>query len=166
MKKHIPLIIGISIPILMILFVAGSIYLPGLFIRPGYNFLYVSGASNYGQPYSVANGKLVQNDVKYPANYYPPAQPELFVYDSAKNQSQGISFADAQNLNLDPTAQSPDGFEVVSGSNGGGDYFPFDFGPSNYNDGWYLKGHNLDKKINVQTVGSYYNLTFLGWIKN
>ena len=39
MKKHIPLIIGISIPILMILFVAGSIYLPGLFIKPGYNFL-------------------------------------------------------------------------------------------------------------------------------
>jgi hypothetical protein len=165
MKKNIPLIVGISIPILMILFVAGSIYLPSLFVKPSYNFLYLLGASCYGQPYSVVNGKLEQNDVKYPANYNPPAQPELFIYDATKDQSQQISFADAQNLNLDSTNQSPDGFEVVSGNSGGGDYFPFYFGPSNYNDGWYLKGHNIDKKINIQTVGNYYNFTFLGWIK-
>ena len=41
-KKNITLILGISIPILMILFVAGSIYLPGLFIKPHFNFLYVA----------------------------------------------------------------------------------------------------------------------------
>lgn len=42
-KKNITLVIGISIPILMILFVAGSIYFPRLFIKPHFNFLYVSG---------------------------------------------------------------------------------------------------------------------------
>lgn len=171
MKKNLPLIAGITIPVLLILFVAGSIYLPGIFIKPKYNFLYLSGTT-YGQPYFVTNGQLNQNTATstYPQTLYPPSNqpntPQLFVYDVLQNQSREISFVDAQKLSLDPNIQSPDGFEVISG-NGGGGGFPF-FSGSNYDyNSRYLVGHNLSKKLNIPAVSNYYeNFTFLGWINN
>ena len=102
-KKNITLVLGISIPILMILFVAGSIYLPGLFIKPHFNFLYASGYDSYyyynnGYQYSVQNDKLIKNEIKQPENqnYTPPrVEQKLYLYDVAKNESKEISFAQA-----------------------------------------------------------------------
>lgn len=170
-KKNITLVIGITIPILMILFVAGSIYLPGLFIKPHFNFLYVSGDDYYyynQQQYSVQNGKLVKNEIKQleNQNYNPPRnEPKLYIYDVTKNEAKEISFVDGQNLNLDSRAKSPDDFEVVYGSRGDG-FFPFFWGGGTDYNTRYLKGHNISKKLNLQLNGSsYYNFRFLGWIK-
>jgi len=176
-KKNITLIVGISIPILMILFVAGSIYLPGLFIQPKFNFLYVSGDDYYyynQYQYSVQNGKLVRREVQRPKNQiYQPLQEvqevKLYIYDVAKNESKEISFEEAQNLNLDSNTKSPDGFEVVYGSRGDGFlpfFFPFFFLSERDYNTLYLKGHNVNKKLNLQLSGSYYNnFRFIGWIK-
>ena len=164
-KKNIPIAVGIAIPVLMILFVAGSIYLPGLFAKPKYNFLYVTG-EYYGRTYTVANGQVVQN---YVTSTYALAQPQpqLFVYDTARNQSQPISFEDAQKLSLDPDEQSVDGFSVVSGGSEGGG-FPFFMGSSYDYNAHYLTGHDFSKKINIRSSSSdyYNNFTFLGWINN
>lgn len=173
-KKNITLVIGISIPILMILFVAGSIYLPGLFVKPHFNFLYVSGDDYYNnynnwQQYSVQNDRLVKNEIKQPkdANNNPPrGESKLYLYDVTKNESKEIAFADTQGLNLDPNIKSPDDFEVVYGSRGE-DFFPFFWsGGIDYN-ARYLKGHNVSKKLNLQLNGNqyYYSFRFLGWIK-
>lgn len=173
-KKNITLIIGISIPILMILFVAGSIYLPGLFVKPHFNFLYVSGNDSYyyysnGYQYSVQNGKLVKNELKQPENqsYNPPrVESRLYIYDVVKNEAREISFTDAQNLNLDSNTKSPDNFEVVYGSHGDG-LFPFFWGGGTDYNAKYLKGHNVSKKLNLQLNGGshYNNFRFIGWIK-
>ncbi|MDE2439283.1 MAG: hypothetical protein KGN01_07890 [Patescibacteria group bacterium] len=169
-KKNITLIVGISIPVLMILFVAASIYLPGLFVQPKYNFLYVSGDDYYyynQYQYSVQNGKLVRNEITRPEGQtYPPQRDvKLYVYDVAKNESKEISFAEAQNLNLDSSNVSPDGFEVTYGSRGDG-FFPFFFYSGTDYNNRYLKGHNVSKKLNLQLSGSYYNnFRFIGWIK-
>ncbi|MBI2589818.1 hypothetical protein HYW32_02235 [Candidatus Berkelbacteria bacterium] len=172
-KKNITLILGISIPILMILFVAGSIYLPGLFIKPHFNFLYVSGDDSYyyynsGHQYSVQNDKLVKNEIKQPENqnYNPPrVESKLYIYDVAKNEAKEISFTEAQNLNLDSSVKSSDDFEVVYGSRDSG-FFPFFWGGTDYN-ARYLSGHNVSKKLNLQLNGSSYynNFRFIGWIK-
>lgn len=172
MKKHFPLIAGIAIPVLLILFVAGSIYLPGLFVKPKYDFLYMSGVV-YGQPYFVTNGQLNKTNATstyapvYPQGY-PQGQPQLYVYGVAQNQSKAISFADAQALSLDPNVQSPDGFLVVSG-NYSNDSFPFYYG-SNYDyNAHYLTGHNVSRKLNLQLQSDNYygnNFTFLGWIND
>lgn len=181
-RKNITLILGMSIPVLMILFVAGSIYLPGLFIQPKFNFLYASGDDyvyyTNGQQYSVQNNKLVNNAIKQAENgnhnpfqrygtYTPPRnEAKLFVYDVVKNESRQVSFDEAQNLNLDSNGVSPDGFEVVYGSRGDG-IFPFFFYAGTDYNARYLKGHNVSKKLNVQSSGPYnYNFRFLGWIKN
>lgn len=171
-KKNITLILGISIPILMILFVAGSIYLPGLFIKPHFSFLYVSGDDYYNQQqYSVQNGKLIKNEIKQPENqnYNPPrGESKLYVYDVAKNEAKEISFIETQSLNLDFSVKSPDDFEIVYGSRGDG-FFPFFFWSERDYNTRYLSGHNVSKKLNLQLNGSSYsydnNFRFIGWIK-
>lgn len=170
-KKNITLVLGISIPIVMILFVAGSIYLPGLFIKPHFNFLYVSGDDYYynQQQYSVQNEKLIKSEINQPEkqNYNPPqVESKLYLYDVTKNESKEISFKDAQNLNLNPNIKSPDDFEVVYGSRGDG-FFPFFYESRTDYNTQYLKGRNVSKKLNLQLNGSSYhnNFHFLGWIK-
>lgn len=172
-KKNITLVIGISIPILMILLVASSIYLPGFFIKPHFNFLYVSGDDssyyyNNGYHYSVQNNQLVRNEIKQPEspNYNSPGVEAIFyLYDVTKNEAKEISFADAQNLNLDSSVKSPDDFEIVHGSCGDG-FFPFFWGGGINCNARYLKGHNLSKKLNLQLNGAYHNnFRFIGWIK-
>ncbi len=169
-KKNITLVIGISIPILMILFVAGSIYLPGLFIQPKYNFVYVSSDDSYyysQYQYSVQNGKIVRNETQRPEGqtYQPQIDVKLYVYDVAKNESKEISFEEAQNLTLDSKNISPDGFEITYGSSGEGFFLFFFYSRTDYNTR-YLKGHNVSKKLNLQLSGSYYNdFRFIGWIK-
>lgn len=166
-RRNITLIVGISIPILMILFVAGSIYLPGVFAKPKFNFLYITGDYYSGSQYSVINGRLVENEIEYPPRKYGPprAEVKLFVHDVAKNESKIISFEEAQMLNLDSSIKSPDGFEVISGGRGSGIFFFF--GVDRDYDSIYLKGHNMSKKLNVQMSGSYGygNFRFLGWIR-
>jgi hypothetical protein len=169
-KKNTTMIVGISIPILMILFVAGSIYLPELFVQPKFNFLYVIGDDYYyynQYQYSVQNGKLVGSEIQRPENqiYQPPREVKLYIYDVAKNESKEISFEEAKNLNLDSNTKSPDGFEVVYGSRGEG-FFPFFFWSERDDNTRYLKGHNVSKKLNLQLSGPYYtNFRFIGWIK-
>lgn len=171
-KRNFSLIAAISIPLLMIVFVAGSIYLPGLFVKPHFNFLYVSGQDYpYGrQRYTVENGRLVQQEITKleSRGYYPPRQEaRLFVHDVAKNESREISFQEAQRLTLDPSLQSPDGFEVVYGNRGNGVFALFFGSRSDYN-ARYLTGHNVSKKLNLKFSGDsqYTNFfQFLGWIQ-
>ena len=171
-KKNISLVLGIAIPVLMIVFVAASIYLPRLFAQqPKVNFLYASGEDYYSnvQQYSVQSDKVVKNEIplRQKGDLNPPfAGPKLFVHDVAKNESKEISFEEAQRLNLDSGLKSPDGFEIVYGSRGD-DFFPFSSG-MDYNT-HYLKGHSISAKLNLQSSGQYYsnnNFRFLGWIKN
>ncbi|NBO24886.1 MAG: hypothetical protein EBU93_06615 [Chlamydiae bacterium] len=148
--------------------------MPGLFIKPHFNFLYVSGDDSYyyynnGYQYSVQNDKLVKNEIKQleNQNYNPPrVESKLYIYDVAKNEAKEISFTEAQNLNLDSSVKSPDDFEVVYGSRDSG-FFPFFWGGGTDYNARYLSGHNVSKKLNLQlNGGSYYNnFRFIGWVK-
>lgn len=183
-KKNWPLIVSAALPILMIIFVAASIYLPGLFTHPNYNFLYTnetrycggfsSGASYY---YQVNNG-IIQEYKNTPVNQGRPAPPpyksinpecarppKLFVHDMTKNESREISLEQAKKLKLDNSIQSPDGFEITRGSGSSGLFGLF--GESNYNK-IFLKGHGTSTKLNLKTSGGLeeynYSFKFIGWI--
>ena len=167
-RKNITLIIGISIPLLMILFVAISIYLPGFFTQPKYSFLYSNGDNIYynQHQYTVKDGKLIKNELstaEKPFNYNPRTDNLLYIYDIVKNESKEIPFEKAQTLTIDSRIISPDGFEVVYGSRGGG-FFPFYFVPERDYNTHYLKGPNVSKKINLDQSSSYTNFNFIGWI--
>jgi hypothetical protein len=165
-KKNIPLILGLSIPIIMILFVAGSIYLPGLFIQPKFNFLYATGENYYyNRHYSVQNGRLIKNEFDYPEHYTGSrTEPRLYIHDIVKNESQEISFSEAQKLTLNSNSQSPDGFEIDCGRRTQGIFFIF-VDLSRDCSTRFIKGHNTSKKLNIQRSGSSYGyFQFLGWI--
>ena len=147
LKDKTSLIIGISIPILMIIFVAASIYLPRLFVEPpAYDFLY-SIDSDYGY---YEQGITMERE----------SYEKLFIHDVEENKSRIISSEESEKLNLDPSIESPDGFEIVRGSGGG-----FLFNGRDYN-ARYIKGHNISDKLNLEIRDGYYyyDFRFIGWI--
>ena len=168
-KKNVSLIVGISIPILMIVLVAISIYVPAFFApAPRANFLYVTGNDYYqGQQYFVENGTIVKREVRYP-EHYAPGVARFFLHNTFANEDKELSFEEAQKLKLNANEKSPEGYEVVYGNTESG-FFPFFFsGGTDYNT-MYLKGHNTSRKLNLQSPddGRYYyrNRRFLGWIR-
>jgi hypothetical protein len=171
-KEKIPLIVGLSIPLLMILFVGLSVYLPGLFIKPSFNFLYASGGDYVSlKKYSVRDKKITEVEVVYPQHFQGAKKdPKLFLYNISTDMAREVSFDDAKKLNLIDNPKSPDGFEIVGGGYGG-DIF---FSRGSYNKK-YIKGHNLSKELNLKTGssssdyeywgGDYRSFDFIGWVE-
>jgi len=171
--------VGIFIPILMIIFVAGSIYIPNLFTQPKFNFLYATGGecfcSQYNQPYSIQNSKLIKNKIpiltitpnaRDISCDLPQNAAKLFIHDTVKNENEQITFATAQQLNLDPNNKSPDGFEITRGGMQGSIFSLLFYADSRYDKSSALQGHYASKKFNAQTLGPCNNFRFIGWIKN
>lgn len=171
-KKNLPLLAALAIPLLMVLGLVAAVYLPSLGKSPNYNFLYVSG-SGVAYPgyqdyvYLVKDGRLAkqaQTPNDFPYYKAQAAETQLYVYDVKAGSSREISYEDAAKLSLDPTNESPDGYQVARGGYAGG--FLFFDGRSDY-EHWYLKGHNRSRQLNLKLVGNTYydNFKFLGWIK-
>jgi hypothetical protein len=162
-KKRDPvLIIGILIPVVMVILVSLSIYLPRLFAKPEFSFIYTTGSSYDAKySYTIESGKLVRTELE---NRYGTRDVEnnIYMYDAKGKEVKQISFEDAQKLTLDSSSKSPDGFEVVRG-NGGGGVFPFFFFDSSGNQ-YVLRGKGAT--INLNLPIDYYDLNFLGWIIN
>jgi len=165
-KKHLSLILGFSIPIVMIIFVAASIYIPGLFVHPKFNFLYTTNQYYYDNRYIVNNGRLIYNPPSSD-QYYDSSQvsglTELYLHNVITNESTQISYEQAQDLQLDSSTESPDGFKVENGNESSGFLF---FGYSGDDSSEYLVGHNVSKKLNINTDTSTYDypIHFLGWV--
>jgi len=173
LKHNIPLLVGILVPLLMIVFVAASVYLPALFVKPTYDFIYTSqndyryAPYAYGTSYDVENGKIVKHTTPPPSDvrdleyYKNPPEPKLYYYDTVANTTKEISFEEAQKYMVDTSVISPDGFELAPASSGGG--FPFSFDNNEYGK-VYIKSKSVSKKLNIQQ--RFYNdFSFLGWVK-
>lgn len=164
--QKITLWIGIAIPIAMIIFIAGSIYIPGIFIKPQYNFIYATSGDTsyyYDRLYTVEEGKVIRRPVIAPTYGKPVTEPDFYLYDVKTDQARKLTFDEAVIYRLDASAQSPDGFTVV---NGRGEYgmFPFFVGGSNYQN-YYLRGKNVSRKLNLSLrANAYYSFQFLGWV--
>ncbi len=167
-KKNAPLIIGFTVPIMMILFVAASIYIPRLFFHPKYSFLYTTNEDYYNdQSYSVNNGRLIvvaPTSPEYSGYRTTYPTPQLYIHNVSTNESIPVALENAQNLTLDSSTESPDGYKIENGSQGDG-FFLFSWYDNNYNTE-YIVGHNLSRKLNIVNNSSTYygSFHFLGWI--
>ena len=186
-KKNFVILLAFLLPIILIVIVALSTYLPSLFISTDYNFVYTSCTDgreyyypyyceNYLQKrYSVVENKLVLNDVDLTqdsnkdgvADFKQNYTARIFLHDTKKNESREISLAEAQMLTLNNLLTSPDSVTVSSNySYNGGDFFPFGGGRSSY--GYYLtKGKSKSKLNLINNNDQYYyqnNFQFLGWV--
>lgn len=166
--RNYSLIIGLSIPILMILFVAGAIYLPRWFItvEPAeFDFLYTTGQRGAYTNYLVREERLVREDRAIPENVsQPQPEPQFFIHEVASNTSREITFSEAQVLYLDASAIAQDGYRIERGRRGG--WFPFDYS-YNYRKRYLVKGHfseELNLALDNSSTYNYANFRFLGWV--
>ncbi len=187
-KNNIPLIVGLALPVLMIVFVAVSIYLPqmGGGAVPQYDFLYMTQGGGVNTPpgvekyyYGVEGDKLTRQEVattmqnpKDPTapTVVPAGKPietaKFYIYDTKQNTSREVTFADAEKLVLDSRMVSQDSFEITQGNNNGS-IFTEIFGGNRDYGSWYISGHGkATKLILVSQPGSYgyFDFRFLGWI--
>ena len=100
MKKNKILILGLSIPVLMIILVVASIYIPTFFVKPKYNFIYAFSNSYFGPEYKVKNSKLTKVDnsnsgYEISDSRQTPDYPTLCYYDVKKDENTEISFEEA-----------------------------------------------------------------------
>lgn len=168
-KKNVPLIIALSIPVLMVVLVAVSIYLPSAFVKPQTDFIYAVEGDYYCRThtFSVQMGRVTQVEVKQQNqsqyNCGDLRKPRVFYYDVKTDQSKEITGEQAAQFVVDDTPRSVDGFEVVSGG-GGSDIFSFG-GYDYYNR--YLKKGSYARRINAVVGQQYYynGFRFLGWVK-
>jgi hypothetical protein len=182
MRKNLPLIIGLAIPLLMIAFVAISIYVPSWFANPQYSFIYTvkDNYNMYGDRYFVQNGAIaketipypVSTDSRYPTEKYPETKSYLYIFDIKSKTAKEISLDEAKKLSLINDLVSPDGYKLEQGTNDSGVFELFG-GYDRYTSKWYLRNGAMNKEIMLQFPASvsdryyYYNdnFQFLGWIK-
>ena len=165
-KNYWPILLAISIPILLILFMIGSIYLPQLGLKPKYNFLYTTDYYSYDFPYEVKDHRLTDLPKKNQTeqfSYYPVRAPRFFVYDVKANQARQVNAEEAKQLGLDDQPVSTDGYQVTNNRNDESlGLFPLLFfcGPQR---GVYLKHKGSQKRLDLPGA-DYYNFHFIGWV--
>lgn len=170
--KNVVLWVALAIPVLMVLFVAGSIYIPQRGIEPPtHDFIYTLRNYSDGYEYSVgADGKMVRD--KLPQENFPKTTPagvanaptRFFRHDVQTNTSEELAFEAVASLRLDNTNTSPDGYELRRGGQGGG-VFPFIFSEGNYDDQFLVKGNRSIKLKLKKITDPYYSpFQFMGWI--
>ena len=184
-KQNLSLVLAFSLPVLLIIIVAASTYLPSLFLSSNYNFIYAActegsnhyyyNCDNYLQNrLVVVNGKLVVNDINPSLDSDKDGIPDInenykeriFLHDTEKNESREITLEEARSLTLNNLVTSPDGISVSGDYSHGAEFlFLFD-GGSSY--GYYLmKGNNRSKLNLINNDDRYYyqdNFQFIGWV--
>jgi hypothetical protein len=168
-KSNIALIIGLSIPVAMMLFMAVAINGPRWFNTvepPLYDFLYTTGQHNPYAIYSVDNGRLTLQEKPVPEGESATIQYPMhfFVHDVSENSSREIQAEEAMQLVLDGSLRSPDGFTIETGRRSG--WFIFGYG-RDYRSR-YLVNASFSEKLKLESSSGnysyYWNFQFLGWV--
>jgi hypothetical protein len=168
MKKNLPLIIGISLPVIFVAILAVIVYLPSTFINPQHNFLYTeNNYGSYANIFSVKDNKvvLVPTDTAMNDPYYKlEPQPKLYIYDFEKSASYEVTLAEAQRYFVEKGPSSPDGYSIERNYGHSGIFEIF--GSYEDNSGQFIVSPDGNKrKLNGLKGESYYDINIVGWIK-
>ncbi len=164
-KRDWPLIIGISIPFLMILAIVLSIFIPRMFIHPETDFIYAANAPYYytEQIYRVENGEVVRDTSGFSklegSDYDRYGDGQIYYYDVSEDTADVLTFEAAQEYNLNK--ESPEGLEVGYGRRSDSLFFSV-----RDRDSIYLYGKGYSKKLNIDTDYNRFNwdFHFIGWV--
>ena len=166
------LAVAVSLPVLMVVVVALSIYVPSRFQPFNGQFLYAVQENGYygvGTGLQVVQGKLRETPLTRPPYAVNASTPtvQLYLHDIASNQSRDITLEQAKILTLDPGPRSASGLQIEFGTQMQG-LVPFVIFPSPDYSAVYAKGDRGSLKLNVRTKsGAYFNqFQFIGWVKS
>lgn len=169
MKKNIPLLVGIALPILFIVGISIAVFVPSIFINPQHNFIYTEENTYYGygqgyrSTYKVENDRIVLEQLPMrDKDTYKGDAPTLYVYNIKTDTSHQISIDQADLLRIDPGPSSPDGY-TVSYQYGHSGIFEL-FGSSSDSNGFFIAKDNGKKKLSGLIVNQG-NFKLIGWVK-
>lgn len=181
-KTNLPVVLAFFAPLLMIVIVAASVYIPRLYTKPMYDFVYVSGVSAYraNELYEVIDGKITKkanppfmgplegmsSTDKLPVEpqilrYDEPSDTDFYRYEVATHSSKKLTYDEVSKLSINDDNTSPDGFRVERGGTGGSMLF----GGSYDYDTWYLKKGTVLYKLPRIRAGASHDIYVFGWIK-
>jgi hypothetical protein len=182
-KKHLPLIVAIALPIIFIGILAVAILLPSMKINPQHDFVYTDARERNEYPYKVIQYKndyvlkegkvtlrplnskydditgLMKQDIEL------RDAPKLYYYSVTENTSREISLEDAQKLILVAGPSSPDGYNVKYEYNNDGIFELF--GGSRDSGYVITKGAGRKNLSGMDTIENYYGgeeFLLIGWV--
>lgn len=160
------MLLFLLIPTAVIALVAAFLWIPSLFAKPKYDFIY-SYCPDYSCSYSYtasSSGRVAKDEPLNASNNYSSVSPELYYHDIAKNSSRLLDETAARQYKLDNSNVSPDGYRLEQGSTDAGGFL-FSVGSSDNN--WYLVNGIKKKTMHLNTGNSWdgHNIKFLGWVE-
>lgn len=194
LKDNIILVLGITLPLIMMLLFGLATLLPRYFVEPPqYNILFSSGDyyydyDNTGFRFNLVNGKLtgVFNNKKDNKNYYLSSRPRLLIFSpqslefkeiklnlpllkaNTKAFTTAINVPELTHMNIDNSAKAPDGYVYQYRNYYSGSLINDIFFNANYrNYSSFIiskNGNNIPVPLPPETTGSYNNLKFIGWL--
>ncbi len=171
-NQYLPLIVGVSLPLILILAISIVIFTPSLLVNPKHNFIYTTSSAYYPYNYEYRNTYKVEND-RLVLEAVPPREnitqtkdlPTLYVYDVRSDSAHQITFEEAQDYSIDLGPSSPDGYTLIYqyGNNG---IFEL-LGSGNDNRGYFISRSNGKRKLNGLAGDGWNSSNFklIGWIK-
>ena len=184
MKRNLPIIVAILLPIIVVGGVLLTLYLPSRDINPEYNILYVVNNSANGYysnecGYLISEGELMREDVPQASSNNIPReittrikpdvdQPKLYVFDVKTEETKELSYNEALELDIIKAGSiSPEGYSVsyTRDYNNSGIFELFGGYSREY--GWRFTDGKVSifKKSVMPDPRYYYNAEVLGWIK-
>ena len=183
MRKNLPLIVGFGLPVLLIVAVILSIYLPRLYTdKPKHNFLFMNrGDYNYGYfppnptkadqtpppplyEYTVKDDRLQLNQVNVQSGrgYEKSRLPTVYLYNVKSNTYTTVNPDQVSAYKIISAKTSPDGYKLTQG--GGGDTgavgFFFGGGRSYDYNSIYLTKNSYSQKLNLPANVSLGNCSY------
>lgn len=169
-KKNIPLYIGISLPVILIIVIAVAVYVPRIIANPEYDFIYLVDDSNQRSihlneqvctEYKIENDRLIEvgEQNQYPSGMCVSDEVIFYRHDLSEGINKEISVETVKTLKVDSQHVSPDGwsFRREYANNG---IFEIFGGRRNYE--WLVVKNSVRLPVNINE--NYYNVRFVGWV--
>lgn len=158
--RYRDLILLFAIPVVVALLAAGAVYLPSVFAKPKYDFVY-SICNDYrcDDTYTVDSGGHLAYEYR-PGNYGNGSRSTLWYYDAANDSTRSITLTEARKYQLNSSSKSPDGYSLSQANSNSGFLFW-----SDNDQGWYIKNGAKRKRIELPSGNSYSrDVQFIGWV--
>lgn len=188
-KQNFVLIVGISLPVLLvILFFVATVIPKSMMPPPQHELLFSTTRYDYQSPppYNVdfvvrdgkLKGRISANNNKQTINYN---YKKLMAYDGKTGSVREIAYdlppmegvadgsevdiAAAASLTIDTNSKAPDGYEFDGGSYRSGGFITGEFFGGGYHNSYRVRKGTVGYKIPMQDGYYYgYGLEFIGWV--
>lgn len=177
MKKNLPIIIGISLPIIVVIVILIFASLPNMSIKPEHDFIFSAKEDRYNtlyeNSYEIDGSKIVlssnnlDTDTGNFSNKKIVEAPTLYMYSPVDEYLKEITLEEAERFLLDNGPMSPDGYSVDFSYRSNYNLANEIFGGSNRNYGAFIVKGDRAKGYYLPGLSAYsYEKQFIGWIIN